>query len=137
MFWGNHFHLVVEQAPVNFTRRVAYANAVNGCVPRPTLRWREGETVTLAVTNRLAETTSIHWHGIRTPSEMDGVQGLSFHGIEPGETFVYRFPVRQSGTYWYHSHSRFLEQRGHYGALIIDPQNKHPVESDRDFRPRV
>jgi CopA family copper-resistance protein len=133
MRWGNHFDLVVERVPVNFTERVAYATAVNGCVPGPTLRWRAGETVTLAVTNRLAEATSIHWHGIRTPSEMDGVPGLSFRGIEPGATFVYRLPVRQSGTYWYHSHSRFQEQTGHYGALIIDPQDKHPVESDRDY----
>ena len=130
---GNYFKLTVEQVLVNYKGRLAYATAVNGSVPGPILRWREGDTVTLAVTNRLKEATSIHWHGIRTPSDMDGVPGLSFAGIAPGETFVYRFPVRQSGTYWYHSHSRFQEQTGHYGALIVDPQEKHPVEFDREY----
>src|SRR5215472_1393341 len=130
---GNHFDLTVEQVLVNYNGRPASATTVNGLVPGPTLRWREGDAVTIAVTNRLTETTSIHWHGIRTPSEMDGVPGLSFPGIAPGETFVYRFPVRQSGTYWYHSHSHFQEQTGHYGALIIDPLDKRPVECDRDY----
>jgi CopA family copper-resistance protein len=130
---GNDFNLAIERVPVNFTGRPAYANAVNGSVPGPTLRWREGDTVRLAVTNRLEETSSIHWHGIRSPSEMDGVPGLSFLGIRPGETFVYRFPIRQSGTYWYHSHSRFQEQTGLYGAIIIDPQDRHPVEYDREY----
>jgi CopA family copper-resistance protein len=130
---GSSFNLVVEQVPVNYTGRPAYATAVNGSVPAPTLRWREGDTVTLAVSNRLRDTTSIHWHGIRAPSEMDGVPGLSFPGIPPGETFVYRFPVRQSGTFWYHSHSRFQEQTGQYGALVIEPQDKHPVEYDREY----
>jgi CopA family copper-resistance protein len=130
---SSHFNLTVEQIPVNYTGRSVYATGINGSVPGPTLRWQEGDTVTIAVTNRLKETTSIHWHGIRTPSEMDGVPGLSFPGIAPGQTFMYRFPVRQSGTYWYHSHSRFQEQTGHYGALIIDPQEKHPVEFDREY----
>ncbi|HLW70583.1 MAG TPA: copper resistance system multicopper oxidase [Candidatus Binataceae bacterium] len=130
---GNSFNLIVEQVPVNYTGRPAYATAVNGSVPGPTLRWREGDTVTLAVSNRLKDTSSIHWHGIRTPSDMDGVPGLGFPGIPPGETFVYRFPVRQSGTYWYHSHSRFQEQTGQYGALIIEPQDKHPVDYDREY----
>jgi CopA family copper-resistance protein len=130
---GNLFNLVVEQVPVNYTGRSAYATAVNGSVPAPTLRWREGDTVTLAVRNRLKDATSIHWHGVRAPSDMDGVPGLSFPGIAPGETFVYRFPVRQSGTFWYHSHSRFQEQTGHYGALVIEPQDRHPVEYDREY----
>jgi CopA family copper-resistance protein len=130
---GNYFNLVVEQVPVNYAGRASYATAVNGTVPGPTLRGREGDTVILAVTNHLKTTTSIHWHGIRTPSDMDGVPGLSFPGIAPGETFTYRFPVRQSGTYWYHSHSRFQEQTGHYGALIIDPLDKHPVKYDREY----
>src|SRR6266851_6826265 len=130
---GNSFNLVVEQVPVNYTGHPAYATAVNGSVPAPTLRWREGDMVTLAVSNRLKDTTSIHWHGIRAPSDMDGVPGLSFPGIPPGETLVYRFPVRQSGTFWYHSHSRFQEQTGQYGALIIEPQDKHPVEYDREY----
>ena len=130
---GNYFNLVVEQVRVNYAGGAAYATAVNGSVPGPTLRWREGDTVALAITNHLKTTTSIHWHGIRTPSDMDGVPGLSFPGIAPGETFTYRFPVRQSGSYWYHSHSRFQEQTGHYGALIIDPQDKHPIEYDREY----
>jgi CopA family copper-resistance protein len=133
ILWGNSFNLVVEQVPVNYTGRPAYATAVNGSVPGPILRWREGDTVRLAVSNRLKDTTSIHWHGIRAPSDMDGVPGLSFPGIPPGETFVYRFPVRQSGTFWYHSHSRFQEQTGQYGALIIEPRDKHPVEYDREY----
>ncbi|MGH7878830.1 MAG: copper resistance system multicopper oxidase, partial [Candidatus Binataceae bacterium] len=130
---GTAFNLTVEQVRVNYTGRPAFATAVNGLVPGPTLRWREGDTVTLSVTNRLKDTTSIHWHGIRTPSDMDGVPGLSYPGIAPGESFVYRFPIRQSGTYWYHSHSRFQEQTGHYGAIIIDPEDKHPVEYDREY----
>ena len=130
---GNYFNLDVGQVPVNYTGSAAYATAVNGFVPGPTLRWREGHSVTVAVTNRLKATTSIHWHGIRTPSDMDGVPGLSFVGIPPGETFVYHFPVRQSGTYWYHSHSRFQEQTGHYGALVIDPLDKRPIEYDREY----
>jgi FtsP/CotA-like multicopper oxidase with cupredoxin domain len=130
---GNLFNLVAEQVSVNYTGRPAYATAVNGLVPARTLRWREGDTVTLSVTNRLKDTTSIHWHGIRTPSDMDGVPGLSFPGVAPGETFVYRFPVRQSGTYWYHSHGRFQKQTGQYGALIIEPEDEHPVEYDREY----
>jgi FtsP/CotA-like multicopper oxidase with cupredoxin domain len=130
---GNYFNLVVERIPVNYTGHTAYATAVNGSVPGPTLRWHEGETVTLAITNHLNVTTSIHWHGIRTPSEMDGVPGLSFPGIAPGATFTYRFPVRQSGTYWYHSHSRFQEQTGQYGALIIDAADKRRIEYDREY----
>jgi CopA family copper-resistance protein len=130
---GKYFDLAIEHIPVNFTGRPSYATAVNGSVPAPTLRWREGDVVTLSVTNRLKDTSSIHWHGIRTPSDMDGVPGLSFPGIPPGENFVYRFPVRQSGTYWYHSHSRFQEQTGQYGAIIIDPQDKRPIEYDREY----
>jgi CopA family copper-resistance protein len=118
---------------VNYTGHTAYATAVNGSVPGPTLRWHEGDTVTLAITNHLNVPTSIHWHGIRTPSEMDGVPGLSFPGIAPGATFTYRFPVRQSGTYWYHSHSRFQEQTGQYGALIIDAADKRRIEYDREY----
>jgi FtsP/CotA-like multicopper oxidase with cupredoxin domain len=97
------------------------------------LRWREGNTVTLAVTNRLSEESSIHWHGIRTPSAMDGVPGLSFHGIAPGETFVYRFRVPQNGTYWYHSHSGFQEQTGVYGAIVIEPKAGYAQAFDRDY----
>jgi CopA family copper-resistance protein len=130
---GNKFDLVIEEMSVNFTGKPSIATAVNGCVPAPTLRWREGDTVTLSVTNRLSTDSSIHWHGMRVPADMDGVPGLSFAGIRPGQTFVYRFLVVQHGTYWYHSHSRFQEQTGLYGALIIDPQGKDPIAYDRDY----
>ncbi len=130
---GNHFDLAIEDVAVNITGRPSRATAVNGLVPGPTLRWREGDEVTIAVTNRLREPTSIHWHGIRLPHDMDGVPGVSFAGIPPSETFTYRFPVRQNGTYWYHSHSHFQEQTGHYGSLIIDPSDKDPIEYDREY----
>jgi FtsP/CotA-like multicopper oxidase with cupredoxin domain len=104
---GKHFELILDTLPVNFTGRRNIATGVNGSSPGPTLRWREGDTVTIAVTNRLKAPSSIHWHGMRIPTEMDGVPGLSYRGIAPGETFAYRFPVLQSGTYWYHSHTQF------------------------------
>jgi CopA family copper-resistance protein len=130
---GNHFDLVIEEVAANFTGRPAIATAINGSVPGPLLRWREGDTVTLSVTNRLREQTSIHWHGVRSPADMDGVPGLSFPGIDPGQTFVYRIPVRQYGTYWYHSHSGFQEQTGHYGPLIIERRGKDPIQFDREY----
>lgn len=108
------------------------ATTVNGQIPAPTLRWREGDTVTLRVTNRLPVASSIHWHGILVPAEMDGVPGLSFNGIAPGETFVYRFPVKQTGTYWYHSHSRFQEQTGLYGPIVIDARDGIRFRTDRE-----
>jgi CopA family copper-resistance protein len=130
---GDHFDLVIDWLPVNITGRRVRATAVNGSMPCPILKWREGDTVTLAVHNRLSVPTSIHWHGIRSPADMDGVPGLSFRGIAPGETFVYRIPVKQSGTYWYHSHSSFQEQTGLAGALLIEPKDRDPIESDRDY----
>ncbi len=130
---GNHFDLVIEDVAANFTGRPAIATAVNGSVPGPLLRWREGETVTISVTNRLLVATSIHWHGVRSPADMDGVPGLSFPGIAPNESFVYRIPVSQRGTYWYHSHSRFQEQTGHYGPIIIERKSKDPIEYDREY----
>ena len=117
---------------MNFTGAPKIAFTVNGSVPAPTLRWKEGDTVTLRVANTLDEDASIHWHGILLPANMDGVPGLSFHGIRPGETYVYRFKVRQGGTYWYHSHSGFQEQRGLYGPLIIDPLQPEPFKYDRE-----
>jgi CopA family copper-resistance protein len=117
---------------VSFTGAPRIATVVNGSLPAPTLRWREGDTVTIRVRNELAEPTSIHWHGLVLPANMDGVPGLSFHGIAPGETFTYRFPVRQSGTYWYHSHSAFQEQTGLYGALVIEPRERSPISYDRE-----
>jgi CopA family copper-resistance protein len=130
---GNHFDLTIDYLPVNFTGKHRLATAVNGSVPGPTLRWREGETATLAVTNRLKEATSIHWHAIRLPSDMDGVPGLSFPGIKPNETFVYKIPVVQNGTYWYHSHSRFQEQMGLIGAIVIEPRDKDLIPFDREY----
>ena len=112
---GTEFQLEISPVALNITGRPTTATAINGQIPAPILRWREGDTVTLVVTNRLSDPTSIHWHGVRTPSPMDGVPGLSFPGIPPGQTFVYRFRVHQSGTYWYHSHSAFQEQTGVYG----------------------
>jgi CopA family copper-resistance protein len=130
---GRDFALEIGPVPVNMTGRARMAIGINGQVPAPILRWREGDTVTLAVTNRLPETSSIHWHGILLPTEMDGVPGLSFNGIAPGETFVYRFPVRQSGTFWYHSHSGFQEQSGLYGSIVIEPRAGYAQNFDRDY----
>ena len=130
---GSHFELTLDTLPVNFTGRDAVATGVNGSSPGPTLRWREGDTVTIAVTNRLKVPSSIHRHGMRIPTEMDGVPGLSFRGTAPGETFVYRFPMLQSGTYWYHSHSQFQEQTGLLGSIVIEPREPYPVEFDREY----
>ncbi|HET6805547.1 MAG TPA: copper resistance system multicopper oxidase [Frateuria sp.] len=130
---GTDFHLEVGQTLVDFTGRIRPATTVNGSLPGPLLRWKEGTTVTLRVTNRLREATSIHWHGIVLPFDMDGVPGLSFDGIAPGETFTYRFDVRQAGTYWYHAHSHFQEQTGLFGALVIDPARPERHPADRDY----
>jgi CopA family copper-resistance protein len=130
---GIEFQLEIGAVPLTINGRQAIATGINGQVPAPILRWREGDTLTLAVANRLSEPSSIHWHGIRTPSPMDGVPGLSFPGIAPGETFVYRFPVHQSGTYWYHSHSMFQEQSGLYGAIVIEPKGGYAQPFDRDY----
>ncbi len=108
------------------------AVTINGSVPGPLVRLREGGTATLRVTNELDEATSVHWHGILVPPEMDGVPGVSFAGIPAGETFVYRYEVKQNGTYWYHSHTGLQEQLGHYGPLIIDPAEPEPFSYDRD-----
>ncbi|MHB1272623.1 MAG: copper resistance system multicopper oxidase [Rhodanobacter sp.] len=130
---GTDFALEIGETLVNFTGATRMATTVNGQVPGPILRWKEGSTVTLRVTNRLRVPTSIHWHGILLPFQMDGVPGISFPGIAPGETFVYRFPVRQSGTYWYHSHSGFQEQTGLYGSIVVEPAGSERHPSDRDY----
>jgi CopA family copper-resistance protein len=130
---GTEFNLTIAETAVNFTGSSRMATTVNGSIPAPTLRWREGDTVTINVTNHLAEETSIHWHGIILPYQMDGVPGISFKGIAPGETFTYRFKVQQSGTYWYHSHSGMQEQTGLYGTIIIDPAGTESIQSDRDY----
>ncbi len=130
---GSQFDLTIGATPVNYTGRARTATTVNGTVPGPTLRFREGETVTINVRNTLREATSIHWHGILLPNAMDGVPGLTFRGIMPGETFTYRYPVRQSGTYWYHSHSGMQEQTGMYGPLIFEPRAREPYAYQRDY----
>ncbi|MFZ6695468.1 copper resistance system multicopper oxidase [Stenotrophomonas acidaminiphila] len=130
---GTDLSLAIGRSTVDFTGRARSAVTVNGSLPAPILRWREGDTVSIRVANTLAdEMTSIHWHGILLPSNMDGVPGLSFDGIAPGEAFQYRFQLRQSGTYWYHSHSMFQEQAGLYGALVIDPLEPPPYRFDRE-----
>jgi CopA family copper-resistance protein len=130
---GTDFALEITEAPVNYTGATRLATTINGGLPGPILRWKEGTTVTLRVTNRLRAPTSIHWHGIIVPFQMDGVPGTSFDGIAPGETFTYQFQVRQSGTYWYHSHSGFQEQTGVYGPLVIEPAGPDRHPTDRDY----
>ncbi|MGO3127549.1 MAG: copper resistance system multicopper oxidase [Luteimonas sp.] len=130
---GTDFDLSIGTTPVNFTGRARPAITVNGSLPAPILRWRQGDTVNLRVANRLPDAmTSIHWHGIILPANMDGVPGLSFDGIAPGEQYHYRFRLGQSGSYWYHSHSLFQEQAGLYGAIIIDPIEPLPYHFDRE-----
>ena len=107
--------------------------AVNGSVPGPLIRLTEGQNVRLNVTNTLSVDSSVHWHGLLLPFQYDGTPGISFPGIKPGETFVYEFPIRQSGTYWYHSHSGLQEQSGHYGPMIIEPAGGEPIAVDRDY----
>ena len=130
---GREIDLVIAETPVNFTGVTRMATTINGSIPAPTLRLREGDEVTIRVTNRLPVATSIHWHGILLPYQMDGVPGISYPGIAPGETFVYRFTLRQSGTYWYHSHSGFQEMTGMYGALIIEPRAGERHRADQDY----
>ncbi|HEY0710332.1 MAG TPA: copper resistance system multicopper oxidase [Polyangia bacterium] len=126
------YDLVIAESPLTIDGRRTTATTINGTVPGPLLRFREGQNAVLRVSNRLAQDTSIHWHGILVPPEMDGVPGISFPGISAGATFEYRFPVRQYGTYWYHSHSGLQEQLGHYGPLVIEPKAGHPYKYDRE-----
>lgn len=130
---GPEIQLTVAETPISFTGAKRVATTINGSLPAPTLRLREGDTVTIRVTNRLPVATSIHWHGIILPYQMDGVPGISFAGIAPGETFTYRFQLRQSGTYWYHSHSGHQEQSGMYGAIIVEPRRGENIRADRDY----
>jgi FtsP/CotA-like multicopper oxidase with cupredoxin domain len=130
---GTVIDLAVGHGPRVVQGRKGHGVAVNGSVPGPLIRLKEGENVRLNVTNHLGEDTSIHWHGLLVPFHMDGVPGISFPGIRPGQTFTYEFPVRQSGTYWYHSHSGLQEQQGHYGPLVIDPAGDETAQYDRDY----
>lgn len=129
---GTEFDLSIGEMPVNITGKRRIAMVINGGLPGPLLRWREGDTVTLRVRNRLDAATSIHWHGIILPPNMDGVPGLSFAGIEPGGMYVYQFKLQQNGTYWYHSHSGFQEQVGVYGPLVIEAKEPEPFNYDRE-----
>ena len=129
---GQHFELFIGQTAVNITGTPRTALTINDSLPGPVLRWREGDTVTLRVRNRLAEDTSLHWHGIILPANMDGVPGLSFAGIAPGGDYLYRFTLEQHGTYWYHSHSGLQEQAGVYGAIVIEPKQPEPHVYQRD-----
>ncbi len=128
-----HFKLHIGPAPIALGAMRADAIGINGSVPGPLLRFREGDRVSLDVTNHLSEDTSLHWHGLLLPFDMDGVPGVSFAGIRAGTTFRYTFDARQSGTYWYHSHSGLQEQLGVYGPIIIDPANDDPIRFDREF----
>jgi CopA family copper-resistance protein len=129
---GPDIKLTIGHTPVTIDGVAGHAVTINGTVPGPLIRLKEGEHVRLSVTNGLDEETSIHWHGLLVPFQMDGVPGVSFPGIKPGETFTYEFQVRQSGTYWYHSHSGLQEQMGHYGPIIIDPAGEDPIAYDRE-----
>lgn len=129
---GTEFDLRIGETLVNLTGRERTALTINGSMPGPLLRWKEGETVTLRVSNTLDEDTSVHWHGILLPANMDGVPGLSVPGIKPQSTYEYRFKVRQSGTYWYHSHSGFQEQLGLHAPIVIEPSEPAPFQYDRE-----
>lgn len=129
------YDLTIGYSPITIDGREGVSTGVNGSVPGPLVYLREGDDVTLRVTNELMDTkhASIHWHGILVPANMDGVPGVSYRGIPPGETYVYRYRVKQAGTYWYHSHSRFQEQTGTYGPLVILPKDGEPFTYDRDY----
>ncbi len=130
---GNVIDLTISEKLFRVDGRTGTAITINGTIPGPIIRLKEGQPVTLRVMNRLTESTSIHWHGILLPPDMDGVPGVSFRGIEPGETFTYRFPVKLSGTYWFHSHSGGQELSGMYAPMIIDPIEPEPFQYDREY----
>ncbi len=129
---GNDLAITIANSAFKVDRRPGYAVTMNGTIPGPLLRLKEGQRVRIAVRNELDEDSSIHWHGVLVPFPMDGVPGVSFPGIKARSTFVYEFPIIQSGTYWYHSHSGLQEQIGHYGPLIFDPADPDPVQYDRE-----
>ncbi|MBB5281809.1 CopA family copper-resistance protein [Pacificimonas flava] len=131
---GSSIDLTIGEGPRVVQGRRGHGVAVNGSVPGPLVRLKEGQPVRLNVTNTLHEDSSIHWHGLLVPFQFDGVPGVSFPGIKPGETFTYDLPpLRQSGTYWWHSHSDLQEQAGHYGPIVVDPAGSDPVQADRDY----
>lgn len=131
---AREYHLVIDDAQVRVAGRTAEGMTINGALPGPTLRFTEGEDAVIHVRNDTDEPTSLHWHGLIVPAEMDGVPGMNgFPGIAPGESFTYRFTIRQSGTYWYHSHSGLQEQMGVYAPLIIEPATPEAASPDRDY----
>jgi len=129
---GTDIALKIGHRMMTVDGRPSHAIGINGTVPAPLIRLREGTTVRLSVTNDLDEDSSLHWHGLLVPFQYDGVPGVSFPGIKPKSTFVYQFPIVQAGTYWYHSHSGLQEQMGLYGPIVIDPAEPDPVQSDRE-----
>jgi CopA family copper-resistance protein len=129
---GKDIELAIGNHHFATGNRSGHAVAVNGTIPGPLVRLREGQRARLHVTNTLAEDSSIHWHGLLVPFQFDGVPGVSFPGIRPGERFTYDFPIRQSGTYWWHSHSGLQEQAGHYGPIIVESADPDP-RYDRDY----
>ena len=131
--YAGTYDITVDRVPITTANGTKMGIGYNGSSPGPTLRFEEGEEVTINVTNNLSESTSIHWHGFILPNGMDGVPGLTFDGIAPGETFTYRFPIQQAGTYWYHSHSGFQEPDGAYGGIVIEPKGREPFRYDRDY----
>ncbi|MBK1874495.1 copper resistance system multicopper oxidase [Marinobacter sp. 1-3A] len=130
---AGEYNLTVDRVEIDTGEFVKEGVGYNGKSPGPVLRFKEGEEVTINVTNNLDEMTSIHWHGLILPFEQDGVPGISFPGIKPGETFTYNFPITQSGTYWFHSHSGFQEPEGAYGSIVIEPEGREPFRYDRDY----
>jgi len=131
--YAGTYNITVDRVPITTANGTKIGVGYNGRSPGETLRFKEGEDVTINVTNNLSESTSIHWHGFILPFQMDGVPGLSFDGIAPGETFTYRFPIQQAGTYWYHSHTKFQEPDGAYGSIVIEPKDREPYKYDRDY----
>jgi len=129
----NVIDLTIGHISKNIDGKTGKAMGINGTAPGPLIRMKEGEEVLIRVKNEMKESTSIHWHGILPPFQMDGVPGVSFDGIAPGETFEYRYKVKQNGTYWYHSHTELQEQLGLYGPIIVEPADKEPVEFDREY----
>ncbi len=128
------YNLDIARTEVNITGTPMEKITINGGIPGPTLRFKDGEDVTVNVTNHLKEDTSIHWHGLLIDPAMDGVPTFNkFPGIKPGETFTYHFNIRQTGTYWYHAHSGGQEQDGVYGSIIAAPKGKDPIQADRDY----
>ena len=131
---AGEYDLTIAREPVNITGNSVKKITINGTIPGPTLHFTEGEEVTIHVTNKMDEDTSVHWHGLLLPGEMDGVPGFNgFPGIKPGETFTYHFKIRQVGTYWYHAHSMGQEQDGHYGSIVIAPKGNDLVQAERDY----